>query len=44
MIKRILALMAGAFSFCMLLNAQTITIVDKTTLRPLDGVSLSSEQ
>jgi hemoglobin/transferrin/lactoferrin receptor protein len=42
MIRNILALMAGVFGLLTTLNAQTITVADKATLRPIEGAILSS--
>ncbi|MBL8001673.1 MAG: TonB-dependent receptor [Flavobacteriales bacterium] len=42
--KHLFALMVGIVSLCTALNAQTITIIDKVTLRPIEGAALTSEQ
>lgn len=42
MIRTFLALMAGVFGLLTTLNAQTITLADKATLRPIEGATLSS--
>lgn len=42
--KQIFALMVGIVGLCTALNAQTITIIDKVTLRPIEGAALTSEQ
>ncbi len=43
MIKTYHILLVGVFGLPTTLNAQTITVADKATLRPLDGATLSSE-
>jgi hypothetical protein len=35
--------MAGAFGLINLLNAQTITLADQATLRPIEGAALSCD-
>lgn len=42
--KHVFALMVGIVSLCTALNGQTITIIDKVTLRPIEGAALTSEQ